>query len=101
MKEAGPMKRQNTLHMPRNVQRRILVRGAKARAAGEKAIVLTLKKNGTPSIVYGLAEYLEKQQLPKQVKPWEYRHANDATPDPLGAQDGTVIASLSRSDIYE
>jgi hypothetical protein len=82
-------------NIPQNVLRRILRRAAD----GEKAIVLTLR-HGVPSRVFGVDEYLQRRQLPKQLKPWKYR-SRPAMPDPLGAADGTVLGSLSRSEIYE
>ena len=81
--------------IPQEVQRRILRRGAR----GDQAVVLTLK-NGLPSRVFGVEEYLQRQQLPRRVQPWKYRR-QATTPDPLGAADGTVLGSLSRSEIAE
>lgn len=89
------------LHMAQNLRRRILRRAAKGAAHGEKAIVLTLKKDGSPSVVYGLEEYLRKSEIAKQIKPWKHRKKQDAVPDPLGAVDGKIIGSLSRSEIYD
>ena len=82
-------------HMPRSVTRRIL-----RRAALGSPVVLTFR-NGKPSRVFGLAEYLSMRELPQRVKPWEYRNDNAAPSDPLGAIEGRVLAGLGRDSIYD
>jgi hypothetical protein len=80
--------------VPPAVLRRMLRRAAQ----GEKAVVVTFK-GGVASRVYGVEQYLHKRELTKRVvKPWTHRKQ---TLDPLGAIDGAIHGSLSRSDIYE
>ncbi len=91
------MNRQNKEHMPRKVAKRILERGAR----GEDAVVLTFR-NGVPSRVFGLEEYLKMRELPKRVKPWEHREKPDDVPDPLGAVDlGKPLLPITREYMYD
>ena len=84
-------------HMPRGVARRILERAAQ----GEQAVVVVMR-NGLPSRVFGLDDYLKMRDLPKQVKPWEHRTSKSAPPDPLGATDiGVLVSPLTREQMYE
>jgi hypothetical protein len=84
------------IHFPRGVARRILARAAR----GEKRVVVVLK-NGRPSAVWGLQEYLDRQNLTRKVKPWEQRKAEKETPDPLGAIDAEPPKDLTRESMYE
>ena len=87
--------------LPRNVQRRLMRLAQKATARGEKVLHVAIKiRNGSPSRVYTEETYSRIQQIPKKGKPWTYRK-KAAAPDPLGAKPGSILASLSRSEIYE
>lgn len=84
-------------HFPRTVARRILERGAR----GEKAVVVVMK-NGKPSTVWGLDQYLARKELTKQVKPWTHRKKEqEAVPDPLGAYEGGILLPITRQYIYD
>ena len=86
--------------LPRNVQRRLMRLAQKATARGEKVLHVAIKiRNGSPSRVYTEETYSRIQQ--KKGKPWTYRKKAAAVPDPLGAKPGSILASLSRSEIYE
>ena len=90
-------RRQPDDHMPRSVARRILERAAQ----GEQAVVVVMR-NGLPSRVFGLDDYLKMRDLPKQVKPWVHRTSKSAPPDPLGATDlGVLVSPLTREQMYE
>jgi hypothetical protein len=81
--------------VPRAVLRRMLRRAAE----GEKAVVVTFR-GGVASRVYGVEQYIRKQDLTKRVvRPWTHR--TQQAPDPLRAIDGEIRGSLSRSDIYD
>ena len=82
-------------HISNSVRRRLLERGAR----GEKRVVVVYK-DGVPSSVWGYDEYQERIELTKRVKPWEAKE-RATLPDPLGAVDGTVLAPLTRENIYE
>ena len=87
--------------LPRSVQRRLMRLAQKAAARGEKVLHLAINiRNGSLSRVYTEETYSRIQQIPKKGKPWTYRK-KAAAPDPLGAKPGRVLASLSRSEIYE
>ena len=87
--------------LPRSVQRRLMRLAQKAAARGEKVLHLAIKiRNGSLSRVYTEETYSRIQQIPKKGKPWTYRK-KAAAPDPLGAKPGSILASLSRSEIYE
>ena len=87
--------------LPRNVQRRLMRLAQKAAARGEKVLHVAIKiRNGSLSRVYTEETYSRIQQIPKKGKPWTYRK-KAAAPDPLGAKPGSILASLSRSEIYE
>lgn len=83
-------------HMPRKVAQRIMARAAR----GEEAVVLTFR-NGIPSRVFGLKEYLKICDLPNVVKPWMHRKTEGAVPDPLGAVEGTILMPITRENMYE
>jgi hypothetical protein len=82
------------IHMPRNVQKRIVERSAK----GQTLVVVPRK--GKPSRVYKLDKYLKMMEQPKKHKPWSYRRQPATQADPLGAIDGSVRSTLRRRDIY-
>jgi hypothetical protein len=84
-------------HMPRSIAKRILDRGAR----GENAVVVVMR-DGKPSRVFGLEEYLKMKELPRTVKPWEHRQDLAQPPDPLGAMDlGLLVSPLTREHMYE
>src|SRR5438445_9135834 len=90
-------RRQRHGQIPPRVARRILQRAAQ----GEPAVVVVMR-NGLPSRVFGLEDYLRMRDLPKQVKPWEHRTSKSAPPDPLGATDlGVLVSPLTREQMYE
>jgi len=82
-------------HISNSVRRRLLERGAR----GDKRVVVVYK-NGVPSSVWGYEEYQERVALTKRVKPWESKEKG-SPPGPLGAVDGTVLAPLTRENMYE
>lgn len=81
--------------IPKMLARRLL-----KRLSEEKAVVVT-SRNGKPSRVFRLDEYLKRKELPSRVKPWQARKPEQKAPDPLGAEEGKVLGSLSRSEIYD
>ncbi len=81
--------------MPRGVAQRIVERSAR----GEVAVVVP--REGRPSRVFELRNYLKMQNLPKTVKPWTHRKGPQTPPDPLGAIEGKVLTEMSRKDIYD
>lgn len=81
-------------HIPQSVARRI-----RKKAALGKAFVV-VPKNGKPSRVFDLDKYLSKREATRKAQPWVYRKKAVAC-DPLGAIEGTVTGSVSRSEIYE
>jgi len=90
------MKKQPGGPLPKEVQRRIM----NLCSQGEKTCVVVMR-NGKPTRVFRLDQYLKMRELPHEVKPWEHRKLNDLVPDPLGAVDGKVLSSLSRQEIYD
>jgi hypothetical protein len=84
-------------HLPRGVSKKLVERAAR----GEKVSVV-VNRNGKPSRVFGLDEYLKMKKLPHQVKPWEHRKGQASVPDPLGAVDmGPLLSPLTREAMYE
>jgi len=90
------MEKNQDLHFPPRVARRILQLGAK----GRKALVLVMKK-GKPSRVFGFDEYLARKALVMKVKPWQGRKKKATSADPLGAVDLGVMAPLTRENMYD
>lgn len=80
---------------PLAVSRRIMKRAAQ----GEEAVVVVLR-DGRPTRVFGIAQYLKMMDLPPKVKPWQHRTVR-GSPDPLGAIDAGVVAPLTRERLYE
>ncbi len=85
------------LNLPGSVRRKLLERGAR----GARRVVVVYNKQGIPSSVWGFHEYLERQQLTKEVKPWKNRKLKSEALDPLGAVEGAPIRPLTRDQIYE
>lgn len=81
--------------MPKIVGRRIM-----QKLSQERAVVVT-SRNGRPSRVFKLDEYMKRKELPSRTKPWQKRKQENKAPDPLGAVEGKVLGRLSRSEIYD
>lgn len=83
------------MSMPRSVSKRILERCA------QEKVAVVVSRNGIPSRVFGLDEYLKMKNLPRKVQPWKHKKKALETPDPLGAVEGRILEPLSRERIYE
>jgi hypothetical protein len=81
--------------MPRSIAKRIADRIAK----NNEPVVVT-SRDGKPSRVFSLRQYLKMVDLPNQVKPWEHRERKSEIPDPLGAVDFDLPSELRRKDLY-
>ena len=81
--------------LPQRVAKRIRERAAR----GERAVVVIIK-DGEPRSVWGVREYLERQQLGRKVGQ-SRKGARKASADPLGAVDmGKILVPLTRENIY-
>lgn len=87
--------------LPRNVARNIVRRAAQAAADGETALVLTVRQ-GKPSRVFGLKEYLKIKESALAATPHKRRKELQDIPDPLGAVDlGTLLLPITRENMYD
>jgi len=84
-------------NLPEGVRKKLMQRGAR----GARRVVVVYNKQGIPSSVWGFNEYLERQNLTKDVQPWKNRKLKSDVLDPLGAIDGAPLSPLTRDQIYE
>ena len=83
-------------NLPERVRKKLMQRGAR----GARRVVVVYNRQGIPTSVWGFNEYLERQNLTKEVQPWKNRLKANVL-DPLGAIEGAPLSPLTRDQIYE
>jgi hypothetical protein len=66
-------------------------------ARNEVAVVVP--REGQPSRVYGLEEYLRMQEVPRKNKPWEHRKSKRRK-SVIPSVPGKILIPLTRENLY-